>query len=401
VSIEPGAQLEIAATDTEVVRAFASVVYVGEMDTCPARLSFTASGDDVRRNADGQFVLAMSGAWHFNWTVRPAPNDPVCRTQHVRSEPVSFEVTIALQGEYPAVIDGGILPVPAAAATTTDGTPPTTTTMPAGTDGESETTLEEAEEPDEEAAAPAATSTTSPDEDEGGALVGFIIAVAVILGVGAAVLLFKRLFAPESPLQQAARRRTAYSSDQAAAEAASAWFRTEATHVIPPGTLVTVPNPAWVEKQRAAGDDLPPSVDAPLPLGLTLKPGVPASDPWTDARVTDGLTIAYDFEHLHRGALRTGAVVMVNEDDLTPLAGPGFTPAHQLTETVERRKGTGPVAVWAPGTKVQVLETTGDWTLVRTNKDTSMWVSPSSLEPLEPPPSPSGPPPPPPPSPPG
>lgn len=370
--VEGPAHLKVAATGTAVVRAFADVLYVGQVETCPARLWFSVYGDQVAPIGDGLFRVTMHGSWQLNWTTRAAPEDQ-CRTQYVQYEPVSFQITVALRPEGPVVTDGGGLPVPAQAAaipvdTTSPAAGPAVAIQPSTTEG----------------GADAGTGVDAGwlDSAEGGSnLVAILLAVAIVFGVGAAILLLRRLFGPEeTPLQEAARRRVAYAGDQAAAE----WFQTEATHLIPPGTEIEVPNPEWFRRRRAEGEEVPWGMEAPLPAGVeVMDPPPPGGGPWLPARVRDGLPLVYDRERLHYGVVRTGTHIMVNEDRLVPLATHQFTPSHQLTAEVQVPGASG-VAHYYPGHQVQVMETTDHWMIVRVNPQATIVVPRAAITALPP-----------------
>jgi hypothetical protein len=203
--------------------------------------------------------------------------------------------------------------------------------------------------------------------------------------------LVRRLFGKQKVLEQAggprAERRSARAA-QESAQAASEWFRKEATHLIEPGQVVYVPNPRLVAEARAKGKEIPPGWDAPLPPGLELVAGDPdhpeEEGPIIQAVVRDGLTVVVGQENPDIAVLRSGAHVMIREGQLTPLPSDEFAPAHQLTgdKHVQGSRvvdGKNEIVAHQPGTPVQVIKTVGDQTLVRVDAKTEMWVPRSKV----------------------
>lgn len=228
------------------------------------------------------------------------------------------------------------------------------------------------------------------DTDAGLPIGSIILAVALVLGVGAAILLIRHLLGHgKAPLEQAARERAVRASaqaDQEAAQAGSAWFKEQATHVIEAGQVVYVVNPKNVEQARAEGKEIPPGMDASLPLSLEPLPGDPAhpdeEGPIIRAVVRDGVTVVYDPDHPDIAVLRTGAQIWVQPEQLTALPSDEFVPTHELIGTghIEGR-ATDKVFAYQAGTPVQVVTTTGDQTLVRVNDGTEVWVPRSNVGP--------------------
>lgn len=235
-----------------------------------------------------------------------------------------------------------------------------------------------------------ASDRETSDGDAGLSIGGIILAVALVLGVGAAILLVRRLLGHgTAPLEQAARDRAVRVSaqnDLEAAQAGSAWFKDQATHVIEPGQVVYVVNPKNVEQAKADGKVIPPGMDAPLPLSLEPIPGDPAhpgeKGPIIPAVARDGVTVVYDPDHPDIAVLRTGAQIWIQPEQLTPLPTGEFTPTHELIGTGHiGGRAADRVLAYQPGTPVQVVTTTGDETLVRVDATTEMWVPRSSVGP--------------------
>ena len=262
----------------------------------------------------------------------------------------------------------------------------------------------------------AGVSEETTADGEGGGLIGIILTIALVLGVGAVILLVKKLLGHgTAPLSQEANQRAIRESVQAAqksAQADSAWFREQATHLIEPGQVVWVVNPGIAKQVKAEGKDVPPGMDARLPLSIEPMRGDPnfpeEEGPFIPAMVRDGVTVVHDPDHPDIAVLRTGAQIGISPDQLTPLPSSEFTPTHELTGArhIEGR-GVDKVFAYQPGTPVQVVTTEGDRTLVRVDAETEVWVPRSNvgaatahIDPPHPPPSASGPAPPPPPRPP-
>ena len=234
------------------------------------------------------------------------------------------------------------------------------------------------------------TAGAAADTDAGLPLGVLILAVALLVGIAAAILLVRELLGRgEAPMKQAAHERAnrvSAQTDQEAAQAGSAWFRERATHVIEPGQFVWVHNPKFLEQAKAEGKEIPPGMDAPLPLSLEPEPVGPdhPKEParMVQAQVRDGVTVIYDPAHPNVAVLRTGAQVWIQPGQLTALPSDEFVPTHELTGTkyIEGRT-TDQVITCQPGTPVQVITTTGDETLVRIDANTELWVPRSSVAP--------------------
>jgi len=206
-----------------------------------------------------------------------------------------------------------------------------------------------------------------------------LVTFGLIFGIGAVAMLVYYLFRRRrTPLQEAARARAA----QESAEAASAFFNSQATHLIQPGNQVWVVNPDMSARAAAAGQAAP-SGAGPLPLSLeTRMPASGEAGPYVPATAVDGVTVIFDPAHPGVAVTRTGAHVWISEDRLTPLPTGEFAPTHELIGSGSIH-GQGETAGYAypPGTPVQVLTTTGDRTLVRVDHTTEMWVPRSSVGP--------------------
>ena len=237
----------------------------------------------------------------------------------------------------------------------------------------------------------AKAAETSDDESDRPSIGSIILIIALVLGVGAALVLVRRLFGKKKLLEQAgvsrAERRSARAA-QASAQSASEWFRKEATHTIEPGHVIYVPNPRLVAEAKAKGKEIPQGWDAPLPLSLELAPGDPKhpeeEGPIIPAVVRDGLTVVVDPDNPDFAVLRTGAHVMIHEGQLTPLPSDQFAPAHQLTgdKYIQGSRvvdGKKVVVAHQPGTPVQVITTVGNQSLVRVDAKTELWVPRSNI----------------------
>lgn len=303
------------------------------------------------------------------------------------SETIYASSTVVVTGDAPppislgAIAVSGVAPEAVAPDTTTDSITSTQADDVAigGSNGEAldSTTV-------------GTTESEVADDDTGLAIGGIILAVALLLGVGAAILLARRLLGHgKAPLEQEARERDVRASERAAQEAAqagSAWFQEQATHVIEPGQIVYVVNPKSIERAKALGKEIPPSMEASLPLSLEPIPGDPAhpdeEGPIVRAVVRDGVTVMCDPDHPDIAVLRTGAQIWVQPEQLTPLPSDEFTPTHELIGTgyIEGR-GKNLVFAYQPGTPVQVITTTGDQTLVRVDANTEIWIPRSNVGP--------------------
>ena len=242
---------------------------------------------------------------------------------------------------------------------------------------------EATEETSADSAAAGTDDNVDPSSPDSLDIVGLLVTIGILFGVSAVIMLLRSMIRRRrTPLQEAARLRTAQQNSRTAqqnAEAASAWFSSQATHVVQPGAPVWVINPDSVERGREAGRE-PPAGFAPLPLSISFTPRetFPDEDPplYLPAKAVDGLTVIYDPTSTDpRAVTRTGAHILVDREYVTPLPGGEFTPTHELT-------GSGSIHgqnedrgyAYQPGTPVQVLTTTGDRTLVRVDKTTEMWV---------------------------
>lgn len=203
-------------------------------------------------------------------------------------------------------------------------------------------------------------------------IAGLIIAVGLVLGVAAAILLFKKIFDRPTPIEEAA-----------SARAASEWFDKQATHTIKPGATVFRPDPDVIARMEAEGTMLSPGVIAPLPPGLEPLPNPPKFQGETSVPtpfvVRDQLSVVYHpAERI--AVLRNGAQVFVDPADVVPLPSGDFVPTGELIgpKYVEGQ-ADGWVVAYPPGTPVQLITTTGDQALVRVNANTEIWVPRSSI----------------------
>ena len=226
------------------------------------------------------------------------------------------------------------------------------------------------------------TPATEPtDDDETSPLGSFILAVALLVGVTAAILIVRQLIksgAKKSPIETAAQARTA----QQAAQDRSAWFSSQATHVLEPSQYVHIWNPDLVEQAKAKGLE-PPTGIGPLPTGLVVQPQRPEErGPLIPVSITDPVTVIYDPSQPNIAVLRTGTHVWLNPGQLTALPSGDFAPTSELigTQTIraDAEDGTAGYA-YQPGTPVQVITTAGDKTLVRVDAKTRVWVPRSSI----------------------
>lgn len=313
------------------------------------------------------------------------------------SETIHASSTVVVTGDAPPPISLGAIAVSGAepeavAPDTTTNSSTSTEANDVATGGSNEEALD--------STTIGTTESEVADDDTGLAIGGIILAVALILGVGAAILLARRLLGHgRAPLGQETRERDVRASERAAQEAAqagSAWFQEQATHVIEPGQIVHVTNPKNIERAKAEGKELPPGMEASLPLSLEPIPGDPAhpyeEGPLVRAIARDGLTVVYDPDHPGVAVLRSGAQIWVQPEQLTPLPSDEFTPTHELIGTgyIEGRTKNQVIA-YQPGTPVQVVTTTGDQTLVRVDANTEIWIPRSNVGPatarIDPPPA--------------
>ncbi len=268
---------------------------------------------------------------------------------------ISVPTVTAIAGGVPIPgVDAGSPPGPA-----TEGSAATTSTTTATSE-------------------PVAAGSGSEDDDTASRFVSVLLIIGLILGVGAAIVMFRRLFGPERiPLAgtPAAKRRAA---QEAAVERAK-WFREEATHIIKKGTIVHVPNPVMVEDARRRGEEIPIGLDVPIMKSLRPTFRFESDGPsiMLEVETVDDVTVVYTGDAYERAVLPNGGFVFVPEFKLTPLPPKGFAPDHVLkgTKHIQGRRATNDqVVAYAPGTPVQVVETRGDRTRVRVDEKTDIWV---------------------------
>jgi hypothetical protein len=227
-------------------------------------------------------------------------------------------------------------------------------------------------EPEQDAAADKSAAEPT-DTDADSSIGSLILAVALLVGVAAAILLARQIIKSGQRRTSIEERALARKAQQAAKDA-SAWFSGQATHVIEPGHTVWVWNPDIGERAEAIGKEM--EGIGPLPLSVQIQPHrADEAGPLLRAIVADGVTVIYDPANPGIAVLRTGAQIWIRPEQLTPLPTDEFAPTHELigAESIHGQSESVGRA-YLPGTPVQVITTTGDKTLVRVDAKTRMWV---------------------------
>jgi hypothetical protein len=237
-------------------------------------------------------------------------------------------------------------------------------------------------EEDETTTTTVAAAPAGGGEDDETGIGGLILLVAIVGGVAAAVALVKLLLR-HGPLQEAARRATERREAAAASKAAKEWFNKTANYMIEPGHTVYVFDPDWVADIKSQGKEIPPGIDDPIPPTIELAPPYSGGGVTREAVVQSETRVVWHPDHPDMAVLPTGAWVQVRPWQLTPL---GFHPADTLIGkgVIEGETDDGRVLGYAPGTKVMVIKTQGDQTLVQTRPNEKMWVPRDSIAPRPP-----------------
>jgi hypothetical protein len=227
---------------------------------------------------------------------------------------------------------------------------------------------------------PGPADDRGPDRDgDGESLGGLIVAIALLVGVGAAILLVRWLLRQGLPgLRWRATARARASAN--AARAARKWFRSRANRMLEPGQVVWVPNPDAVESAVSRGKEVPPGMDLPLPPGIEPLPLDHPEEASTHIRavVKTETRVVWDPETPGFAVLPTGAQILVAEHQLS-LLPEQFHPSHQLATPIEFEHSGGVTRLDA-GDGVQVLTTAGDQTKVRVKSGPEVWVPRDSIE---------------------
>ena len=118
---EGSPSLQIFYTTTAVVGVWIGAVWTGEVATCPSRLWFSATQDEIEDLGNSQFLVTMGGSWDWSYTTRAAPQD-ACRAKVQIFEPFSFDLTVTLNADAaPTVAQTLGAPLAASAPTPTTG----------------------------------------------------------------------------------------------------------------------------------------------------------------------------------------------------------------------------------------------------------------------------------------